>query len=191
MCCFPAGAFGLSGFTASLRFGPSSNGLFSSVSLIKYWRSWRELQRNCNWSSQAHRIYNSSFADLQTCSMGEQNNLSRSQSWSPGWKFLNFSPLVHFHGIWMIISTYTISQRQCGSGQGRWRAWRKPCQQILLADGFFFKFGLCFLGGDIGGKRAPWKQGMAARKQMKGAAWAGTAASEMLCVIAAWAELCL
>lgn len=33
MCCFPAGAFGLSGFPGSVRFGPSFNGLFSSVSL--------------------------------------------------------------------------------------------------------------------------------------------------------------
>lgn len=41
ICCFPSGAFGLSGFPGSVRFGAFFDGIFSSVSIIKYLRSWR------------------------------------------------------------------------------------------------------------------------------------------------------
>lgn len=195
MSCFPTGSFGLSGFSGFGGLVPPLMG-FSPNKILEIVEGMRNLQRNWNCTSQTLRIYKSSFPNSKHAVW---NSKPTSAGASSDFQAENSRILPSCAFPWILemlnFEFSSISQRIYGSEQWKWRAevaQDSPCNQTLLADDSFI-LGLIWvlLKEDLGGKRAPWKQGMTARKQMKGAAWSGTDASEMLCIIAAGAELCL
>lgn len=146
-CCFSPGAFGLSGFTGSLRFGTSFNGLFSSVSLIKYLRLWWGQGNSREIATELHKLTGFTNPPFLISKHAEQPQQE------PGLisrlKIPVFSLI--FMEFWMILSNYTISQKHCRSQE-----LERPWQQILL---FLFRFGLCIFGGRYWRKRSSLETG--------------------------------